>query len=99
MKLGDLIRCSDTKDLLQTLKDLELAGFHAVVSYAGTYTLRITGVPETEYLVAAHNQHGMQNNYCHTLEEAEELAEEMARYYEFVEILKGYPGEWEVVNG
>ena len=99
MKLGDMIKCSDTKDLLQTLKDLELSGFHAVVSYSGTYTLRITSVPETEYLVAAHDQHGMQNNYCETLEEAEERAEVMARCYEFVEILKGYPGEWEVVNG
>ena len=98
MKLGDLIRCSDTKDLLQTQKDLELAGFRAVVSYSGTYTLRITSVPETEYLVAAHDQHGTQNNYCETLEEAEELAEEIARCYVFVEILKGYPGEWESVS-
>jgi len=98
MKAGDTIKCRDAKDLRQTQKDLELAGFHAVVSYDGAYTLRITGVPETEYLVAAHDQHGMQNNYCKTLEEAEELAEEMARGYEFVEILKGYPGEWESVS-
>lgn len=99
MKLGDMIKCSGEKDVRQMLKDLDAAGFHAVVMDYDMNWIRITGVPETEYMVAAHNQHGMQNNYCQTLEEAEELAEEMARYYEFVEILKGYPGEWEVVNG
>lgn len=99
MKLGDMIKCSGEKDVRQMLKDLDAAGFHAVVMDYNMNWIRITSVPETEYMVAAHNQHGMQNNYCQTLEEAEELAEEMARYYEFVEILKGYPGEWEVVNG
>lgn len=98
MRLGDLIKCSGEKDLRQMLKDLDAAGFHAVVTDYNMNWIRITGVPETEYLVASHDQHGMQNNYCETLEEAEELAEEMARCYEFVEILKGYPGEWESVS-
>lgn len=98
MKAGDTIKCKDAKDLLQMQKDLELAGFHAVVSYDGAYTLRITGVPETQYLVEARDHHGaMQRAYCDTLEEATEIAEEYGNGYEFVEILRGYPGEWESV--
>ena len=98
MKAGDTIKCKDTKDLLQMQKDLELAGFHAVVSYDGAYTLRITGVPETQYLVEARDHHGaMQRAYCDTLKEACEIATEYGNGYEFVEILKGYPGEWESV--
>ena len=98
MKKGDIIRCHDPKALLQTQKDLELAGFHAVVSYDGAYTLRITGVPETQYLVEARDHHGaMQRAYCDTLEEAGEIATEYENGYEFVEILKGYAGEWESV--
>ena len=98
MKAGDTIKCKDTKDLLQMQKDLELAGFHAVVSYDGAYTLRITGVPETQYLVEARDHHGaMQRAYCDTLKEACEIATEYGNGYEFVEILKGYPGEWESI--
>lgn len=99
MKAGDTIKCKDTKDLLQMQKDLELAGFHAVVSYDGAYTLRITGVPETQYIVEARSEvGGVLRTYCDTLEEAVEIA---AGYYgssfQWVEILKGYPGEWESV--
>lgn len=98
MKAGDTIKCKDAKDLLQTQKDLELAGFHAVVSYDGAYTLRITGVPETQYLVEARDHHGaMQRAYCDTLEEAGEIATEYGNGYEFVEIFKGYTGEWESI--
>lgn len=98
MKAGDTIKCKDAKDLLQMQKDLELAGFHAVVSYDGAYTLRITGVPETQYLVEARDHHGaMQRAYCDTLEEAGEIATKYGNSYEFVEILRGYPGEWESV--
>lgn len=98
MKLGDLIKVGGEKDLKQTLKDLSLAGFHAVgADYNGNW-LRITGVPETEYLVQAADQNGQQKAYCETLEEAEEACEELARAYEYVEILKGYPGEWETVS-
>lgn len=99
MKAGDMIKCKDAKDLLQTQKDLELAGFHAVVSYDGVYTLRITDVPETEYLVVAHDPRRAQHNYCETLEEAKGLADEMLSCgYGIIEILKGYPGEWELVS-
>lgn len=99
MKIGELIKCADEKGLKQMPKDLSLAGFHAVrVNYGGTW-LRITGVPETEYLVGACGQHGRaQNTCCSTEEEAEEIYEELARAYEFVEILKGYPGEWESIS-
>ena len=99
MKKGDIIRCRDQKDLLQTQKDLELAGFHAVVSYDGAYTLRITGVPETQYIVEAWDHNGgHQKAYCDTLEEAEAAAEWLGQGYGFVEILKGYPGEWETIS-
>ena len=99
MKLGDLIKCTDENDLKQMLKDLDLAGFHAVrVDYNGTW-LRITRVPETEYLVEARDQNGRgQKAYCSTEEEAEEVFEELAKAYEFVEILEGYPGEWESIS-
>lgn len=99
MKIGELIKCTDEKDLKQTLKDLSLAGFHAVRVDHNTYWIRITGVPETEYLVQACDQNGRaQNAYCSTEEEAEEIYEELARAYEFVEISKGYPGEWESIS-
>ena len=98
MKAGDTIKCKDAKDLLQMQKDLELAGFHAVVSYAGTYTLRITGVPKISYVVKATDGRSAQAAYCDTLEEAEAAAEWLGQGYEFVEILKGYPGEWETVS-
>lgn len=99
MKIGELIKCADEKDLKQMLKDLSLAGFHAVrVNYDET-RLRITSVPETEYLVRACDQNGRaQNAYCPTEEEAEEIYEELVRVYEFVEISKGYPGEWESIS-
>lgn len=99
MKVGDTVKCKDAKDLLQTQKDLELAGFHTVVSCDGAYTLRITGVPETEYLVVAYSPRRAQHNYCGTLEEAKGLADEMLSCgYGIIEILKGYPGEWKLVD-
>ena len=94
MKIGELIKCADEKDLKQTLRDMSLAGYHAVRVDHNTYWLRITGTPAIEYLVQAHDQNGRaQNAYCETLEEAEEACEELSRGYEFVEVLKGYPGE------
>lgn len=99
MKLGDLINCADEKGLKQMLKDLDLAGYHAVRVDHNTYWLRITGTPAIEYLVQARDQNGRaQNAYCETPEEAEEACEELSRGYEFVEVLKGYPGEWESVS-
>ena len=98
MKLGDLIKCSDEKNLKQMLKDLAAAGFHAVRVDYGTW-LRITGVRETEYLVQANDQNGRtQSVYCSTEAEAEAAFEKLARGFENAEILKGYPGEWESVS-
>lgn len=98
MKKGDIIVCRDSEDLKQTLRDLDLAGFHAVGDSGRNFNLRITGVPETQYLVEARDHHGaMQRAYCDTLEEAGKIATEYENCYEFVEILKGYAGEWESV--
>lgn len=98
MKKGDLIKCSDEKDLRRMLRDLDLGGFHAVQVDTG-FWLRITGVPDPEYLVQARDQNGRQQSvYCSTLEEAEEASADLGSAYEFIEILKGYPGEWEAVG-
>lgn len=96
MKLGDMIKCANEADLKQTLKDLDAAGFHAVRdSYDGNW-LRITGVPEAQYLVQS--KYG--NAYCDTLEEAQAYCCELDLIYGSgtSEILKGYPGEWEPVS-
>lgn len=100
MKKGNIIVCKNEEDLKQTLRDLELAGFHAVKDSGDNFDIRITGVPETQYLVEALDQNGRaQKAYCDTLEEAEEIAEEFGSGgYKFVEILKGYPGEWESIS-
>lgn len=99
MKKGDIIQCFNEKDLRQTMKDLSAAGFHAVKDSGNNFHVRITGTPETEYLVEAHDQNGrVQKAYCDTLEEAEDAAAEYGNGYEFVEILKGYAGEWESVS-
>lgn len=99
MKKGQIIRCHDQKDLRETMRDLSTAGFHAVKDSGDNFDIRITGVPETQYLVDARDHHGaMQRAYCDTLEEAEEIAEEFGSGYEFVEILKGYPGAWESIS-
>ena len=99
MKKGDIIRCHDQKDLRKTMEDLSAAGFHAVKDSGDNFDIRITGVPETQYLVEARDQNGRcQKAYCDTLEEAGEIAIEYGNGYEFVEILKGYPGEWETVS-
>ena len=98
MKKGDIIQCRDQKDLRETMRDLSAAGFNAVKDSGDNFDIRITGVPETQYLVEARDHHGaMQRAYCDTLEEAGEIAAEYGNGYEFVEILKGYAGEWESV--
>lgn len=100
MKLGDIIDCANEEDLKKTLRDLGLAGFQAMHDSAyGRYALRIAGVPETQYLVQAVSEgRGVQRAYCDTQEEAEAAAEWLGQSCEFVEILKGYPGEWETVS-
>lgn len=57
--------------------------------------------PEREYLItAAKNEFGggFQNNYASTWKEACDCSNYMSEYYEFVEILYGYPGHWESVE-
>ena len=99
MKKGDIIVCKNEEDLKQTLRDLGIAGFHAVKDSGDNFDIRITGTPATEYLVEARDQRGCyQKAYCDTLEEAEAAAEWLGQGYEFVEILKGYPGELETVS-
>ena len=98
MKKGDIIRCRDSEDLKQTLRDLGLAGFHAVKDSGDNFDIVITGVPKISYVVKATDGRSAQAAYCDTLEEAEAAAEWLGQGYEFVEILKGYPGEWETVS-
>jgi hypothetical protein len=98
MKLGDIINCANEKDLKQTLRDLDLAGFHAVKDSGDNFDIRITGVPKISYVVKARDGRSAQAAYCDTLEEAEAAAERFAQGYEFVEILRGYPGEWETIS-
>ena len=98
MKKGDIIVCKNEEDLKQTLRDLGIAGFHAVKDSGDNFNLRITGVPETQYMVEARSEvGGVLRTYCDTLKEACEIATEYGNGYEFVEILKGYAGEWESV--
>lgn len=94
MRIGDLIECSNERDLKQTMSDLALGGFNA--DRVGKLNLRITEVPETEYLVECY---GFSSNaYCWTEEEAEEVFEERIKNCEQVCILAGYPGEWNLVK-
>lgn len=97
MKKGDIIQCRDQKDLRKTMRDLSTAGFHAVKDSGDNFDIRITGVPETRYLVQARSEVGsVLKTYCDTLKEACEIATEYGNDW-FVEILKGYPGEWESI--
>lgn len=98
MKKGDTIVCKNEDDLQKTMRDLNYAGFHAVKDSGRNFNIRITGVPETQYLVQARSEGGsVQRAYCDTLEEAGHIAAEYARSFQWVEILKGYAGEWESV--
>lgn len=98
MKLGDIIVCCNEEDLQHTMRDLSYAGFHAVKDSGRNFNIRITGVPKISYVVKARDGRSAQAAYCDTLEEAEAAAEWLGQGYEFVEILKGYPGEWETVS-
>lgn len=99
MKKGDIMYCVNIKDLRQTMKDLTAAGYHAVRDSDDNFSIRITGVPETQYLVEARSENtGVQKAYCDTLEEAEDAAAEFGSVYQWVQIMKGYAGEWEIVS-
>lgn len=98
MREGDILVCCNEEDLQKVMQDLSYAGFRAVRESGRNFNLRITGVPKTEYLVEARDQNDRcQKAYCDTLEEAGKIATEYGNSYEFVEILKGYAGEWESV--
>lgn len=96
MRIGDLIECSNERDLKQTMTALELGGFNA--DRIGVLSFRITEVPETEYLVECYGLSFPSNAYCRTEEEAEEVFEERIKTCEQVCILVGYPGEWDLVK-
>lgn len=96
MRIGDLIECSNERDLKQTLSALELSDFNA--DRIGALTLRITEVPESEYLVECYGSSLSSNAYCKTKEDAEGVFEERIKTCERVCILVGYPGEWTLVK-
>lgn len=96
MRIGDLIECSNERDLKQTMNALELGGFSA--DRMGMLNLIVTGVPELEYLVECYGSSLPSNAYCETKEEAEEVFEERIKTCEQVCILVGYPGEWDLVK-
>ena len=96
MKKNDVIHCKSKEDVRQMMQDLSLAGFHAVAGFEDL-TITITGVPETRYLVQAREGAGVRKAYCDTKEEADYIYEKYAQEFEFVEMLEGYPGEWESI--
>lgn len=94
MKRYDTMRCSNAEDVRAQLRNLNAAGFHAVVGGDGL-TITITEVPDTRYLLQAWSATRTQHTYCDTLEEAEEIAQAMfGAGFEYAEICEGYPGEW-----
>lgn len=97
MKKNDVIRCASKADVRQTMQDLSLAGFHAVAGGSDGLVITITGVPETQYLVQARDGANVRKAYCDTKEEADYIYEKYAQEFEFVEMLEGYPGEWESI--
>ena len=97
MKKNDVIRCKSKEDVLQTMRDLSLAGFHAVAGGSDGLTITITEVPETRYMVQARDGADVRKAYCDTKEEADYIYEKYTQEFEFVEMLEGYPGEWESI--
>ena len=100
MKLGDIIYCGCEEHMKHMLADLNCIGFNAVRNSDTGYDLRIIGVPEAEYRVEAWADDGRHQTYCcSTLEEAKACYSEMCDLYDdTVELLKGYPGEWTIVQ-
>ena len=99
MKEGDILVCCNEEDLQRTMQNLSYAGFRAVRESGRNFNLRITGVPKISYVVKARAGRSARAAYYDTLEEAEAAAAEwLGQGYEFVEILKGYPGEWETIS-
>ena len=96
MRIGDLIECSNERDLKQTINALELGGFNA--DRIGVLSLRITEVPDLEYLVECYGSSLPSNAYCETKEDADGVFEERIKTCERVCILVGYSGEWTLVK-
>ena len=97
MKKNDVIRCKSKEDVRQRMQDLSLAGFHAVAGGSNGLTITITEVPETRYMVQARDGADVRKAYCDTKEEADYIYEKYTQEFEFVEMLEGYPGEWESI--
>ena len=97
MKKNDVIYCKSKEDVRQMMQDLSLAGFHAVAGGSDGLTITITEVPETRYLVQALDGTSLRMAYCDTKEEADYFYEKYTQEFEFVEMLEGYPGEWESI--
>lgn len=97
MKKNDVIYCKSKEDVRQMMQDLSLAGFHAVAGGSDGRTITITEVPETRYLVQARDGADVRRAYCDTKEEADYIYEKYTQEFEFVEMLEGYPGEWESI--
>ena len=97
MKKNDVIYCKSKEDVRQMMQDLSLAGFHAVAGGSNGMTITITEVPETRYLVQARDGADVRKAYCDTKEEADYIYEKYTQEFEFVEMLEGYPGEWESI--
>lgn len=97
MRIGDLIECTNERDLKQTMSALELGGYNADI--VGGLRIRITEVPETEYLVEYLELNGQGSKvYCLTEKVAYEVFNERIKTCEEVGILSGYPGEWTLVK-
>ena len=94
--VGDRIDCPSDEERALIGSSLESTGF---TFDTDGLRLTITGVPEDEYLVQALGK-GIQTSYCTTLEEALEAMEDIwsTGLYECIEILKGYPGHWDLVK-
>ena len=94
--VGDRIDCPSDVERALIGSSLESAGF---TFDTDGLRLTITGVPEDEYLVQAYGR-SVQKVYCGTLEEAMEAMEDIRStgLYECIEILKGYPGHWDLVK-
>lgn len=97
MKKNDVIHCKSKEDVRQMMQDLSLAGFHAVAGGSDGLTITITGVPETRYLVRTWDGVNFGMAYCDTKKEADYFYEKYIQEVEFVEMLEGYPGEWESI--
>lgn len=97
MKKNDVIHCKSKEDVRQMMQDLSLAGFHAVAGGSNGLTITITEVPETRYMVQARDGASVRKAYCDTREEADYIYEKYTQEFEFVEMLEGYPGEWESI--